>query len=109
MKGYKLPIFLRKEKGKKYYPYVIYIPKSDFTNDQKRIFSFLYGYHLEDLIGFHPFTKDKSPPYCHSIEKERKNCFAKFYELFKKEIDQKFSIHIFVIFLMLMNIKIINN
>lgn len=87
MKGYKLPIFLRKEKGKKYYPYVIDIPKSDFTNDQKRIFSFLYGYHLEDLIGFHPFTKDKSPPYCHSIEKERKNCFAKFYELFKKEID----------------------
>ena len=87
MKGYNLPIFLRTEKGKKYYPYMINIPKSDFTNDQKRIFSFLYAYHLEGLIGFHPFTKNKSPPFCQNIQKEKKNCFAKFYNLFKKEID----------------------
>ena len=83
---YNPPLFLRTNKGKKYYPYIISIPSTDFTNAQKRIFSFFYKYKLENLIGFHPFTKDKSPPSFKDIDKDKKNCLAKFYQLFKNDI-----------------------
>ena len=86
---YNPPVFLRTIKEKKYYPYFISIPSTDFNNEQKRIFSFLYKYKLGDLMGFHPFTKDKSPPYCKDIDKDKKNCFAKFYQLFKNEINSE--------------------
>ena len=86
---YNPPVFLRTIKEKKYYPYIISIPPTDFNNDQKRIISFYYKYKLGDLMGFHPFTKDKRPPYCNDIEKDKKNCFAKFYQLFKNEINSE--------------------
>ena len=74
---YNPPLFLRTNKGKKYYPYIISIPSTDFTNDQKRIFSFFYKYKLENLIGFHPFTKDKSPPSFKDIRQRQKKLFSK--------------------------------
>ena len=83
---YNPPIFLRIIEEKKYYPYIISVPSTDFTNDQKRIIGFFYEYKLENLSGFHPFTKDKSPPFYYNIEETKKNCFAKFYQLFKNDI-----------------------
>ena len=86
---YNPPIFLRIIKGKKYYPYIISIPSTDFTNNQKRIISIYYKYKLGNLIGFHPFTKDKNPPLFNDIEKNKKNCFAKFYQLLKNDIESE--------------------
>ena len=85
-KEYNLPIYLRKIKEKKYYPFIISIPSTDFTNDQKRIFSFLYEYKLGNLIGFYPFTKDKSPPHYDDMGNDKKICLAKLYQLFKDDI-----------------------
>ena len=82
---YNPPLFLR-IKGKLYYSYIISIPPTDFTNNQKRILSFFYSYQLSNLLGFHPFTKNKNPPLYYNIGDNKKNCFAKFYQLYKTDI-----------------------
>ena len=41
---YNPPLFLR-IKGKLYYSYIISIPPTDFTNNQKRILSFFYSFY----------------------------------------------------------------
>ena len=42
---------------------------------------------MDKLIGFHPFTPNKNPPESFFIKNEIENFLAKFYNLYKDEID----------------------
>ena len=79
-------LYIRK-KNNFYYPYIVSISKNDITNNNKKIISLQYEYKLDKLIGFHPFTRNKNPPESFFIKNEIENFLAKFYNLYKDEID----------------------
>ena len=82
-----IPDLYIKKKNKLYYPYIVSISKNDITNNKKKIISLQYEYKLDKLIGFHPFTPNKNPPESFYVKNGIGNFLAKFYNLYKDEID----------------------